>query len=484
MMNPVISLGAAEIAGQIRAGQITPLEVVEAYIEQIERINPAICALVTPTFEQARSEARRAGERLARKPAEIPPLLGVPVSIKDALAVTGVRFTAGSVHYRDHIAPEDAEAVRRLKEAGAIVLGKTNCADMSGSTETHNLIFGLTRNPWNLARSAGGSSGGEAALIAAGGSPLGLGADIAGSIRLPAAFCGIAGLKPTAGRIPVEGHFPPTPNSISGWNTVGPLARRVEDLALAMSVLSNTPVGDFRAIKLEQRRVLMPGFLSAMPVHPEVAHAVREAGNALSKGGMQVIRDVKVPLLRAGFEYSAIMHREWLPEYRVILGNGRATGLLPDLIANWKGQGKVSPSTLALVAAIDVFGRGLRLLGYGQMDRLERVRRQILEQMGPGGLMLWPVFPTTAPTHGLAWRREGMPVYTGIFNGLGFPAVVVPVGLSKDRLPLAVQIIAGPNEDEAALAVAALLEREFGGYQPPPSLVSTLRVESTQALRV
>ncbi len=477
MLNPVISLGAAQIARQIREGQTTPLEVVEAHIEQIERINPAICALVTATFEQARSDARRAGELLARRPATIPPLLGVPVTIKDALPVAGVRFTAGSTYYTNHIAPKDAEPVRRLKESGAIILGKTNCADMSGSTETHNLIFGLTRNPWNLARSAGGSSGGEAALIAARGSPLGLGADIAGSVRLPAAFCGTLGLKPTAGRIPVEGHIPPTPAAVSGWNTVGPLARRVEDLALALSVLSNTPVGDFRAIELEQRRVLMPGFLSAMPVHPEVANAVREAGNALARGGMQVIRDVKAPLLTAGFEYSAIMHREWLPEYRVILGNGRAIGLLPQMIANWRGRGKVSPSTLALVGAVDMFGRALRLAGYGHMDRLDRLRRQILGQMGPGGLMLWPVFPSTAPKHGFAWGREGSPVYTGIFNGLGFPVVVVPVGLSKDRLPLAVQIIARPNEDETALAVAALLEREFGGCLTPPLLVSASQTQ-------
>ena len=145
--NQIAFWGAAEIARQIRSGNITPLEAVEAHIVQIEKVNQAINALVTPAFEQARSAARRAGEQMAGQPAGLPPLFGVPVTIKDALAVAGLRFTAGSIYYRENIANEDAEAVRRLKDAGAIILGKTNCADMSGSTETNNLIFGLTRNP-------------------------------------------------------------------------------------------------------------------------------------------------------------------------------------------------------------------------------------------------------------------------------------------------------------------------------------------------
>jgi Asp-tRNA(Asn)/Glu-tRNA(Gln) amidotransferase A subunit family amidase len=204
----LVQLGAADLARLIRNGQAEPLEVVDAHIRVIERLNPKINALVTVTFNQARDEARRFRERLTVRRADLPPLFGLPVTIKDSLPVAGVRFTAGSTFHRDNVATRDAEAVRRLKAAGAIVLGKTNCSDMSAIAETSNLIFGLTQNPWSLDHSAGGSSGGEAAIVACGGSPLGLGADLGGSIRIPAAFCGVVGLKPTGGRIPTEWSYP------------------------------------------------------------------------------------------------------------------------------------------------------------------------------------------------------------------------------------------------------------------------------------
>jgi fatty acid amide hydrolase 2 len=471
MSDSITTLGAAEIAAHIRRGELTPLEVVDAYIARIERVNPSINALVTPAFERAREEARIATERLAKGRAELPPLFGVPITIKDALPVAGVRFTAGSIHHRDRIASEDAPAVRRLREAGAIILGKTNCADMSGSTETHNLVFGLTRNPWNLERSAGGSTGGEGALIAAGGSPLGLGSDIAGSIRIPAAFNGICGLKPSAGRVSTEGHVPPAPEAISNWNTVGPLARRVEDLALALSVLSSTPVKDHGAVEASARRILIPDFISAMPVSQEVAGAVRDAAEALSRSGMRVVR-AHLPLLRVAFEYSAILHREWLPEYSRCLGNGKPIHLIPEWIAGKMGRGQVASPTLALYFTLVASGPLLRAAGFGRWERLEALRREVLDQMGPGGLMLWPVFPTTAPKHGFAWEPRGAPIYTGVINSLGLPAVSVPVGLSRGRLPLAVQVIGSPGDDEAALAVAAQLERELGGYRIPPRSVS------------
>src|SRR5262249_39550808 len=152
------------------------------------------------------------------------PLLGVPITVKDALAVGGVRFTAGSTFCRDNVAETDAEPVPRLRAAGAIVLGKTSCSGMSASAESTDVLIGLTTNAWNLDHSAGGSSGGEAGLIAAGGSPRGLGADFGGSIRIPAAFCGVLGLKPTGGRIATDGHIPDTPRVLSDWNTVGPIA--------------------------------------------------------------------------------------------------------------------------------------------------------------------------------------------------------------------------------------------------------------------
>ena len=184
-MSDLLTLGAAQLVKEIRFGNVTPLEAVDAYIERIEAVNPAINALVTPMFDQAREQGRIATDHTRKNRDDLPPLFGLPVTIKDELAVKGVRLTAGSARYQSHIAERDAESVRRVRAAGAIILGKTNCTELGASVETGNPIFGLTRNPWNVERSAGGSTGGEGALIAAGGSPLGIGADIGGSIRIP-----------------------------------------------------------------------------------------------------------------------------------------------------------------------------------------------------------------------------------------------------------------------------------------------------------
>lgn len=437
--NELIRLGAAELAHLIRNRQVDPVEVVEAHITQIERTNSTINALVTATFDQARDEARRAAERLKDKAADLPPLLGVPITVKDAFPVAGVRCTAGSTFCRDHLARDDAESVRRLRAAGAILLGKTNCSDMSASAETTNLIFGLTRNPWKPDRSAGGSSGGEAALIASGGSPLGLGADLGGSIRIPAAFCGVVGLKPSAGRIPTAGHIPQAPEPVNHWNTVGPLARRVEDLALALSLLSDTPVTDYRSITLKGRRLLIPRFLPLPKVSREIAAAVQTATAALDKAGM-IQQHVPLPMLPVALEFTAIMYREWLPHFRVALGGGQSIGFWSELMAHYRGKNRVSTTCLAPLAAFGLFGLILSLLGYGQFDRLEKLRRHILEAMGEGSVLLWPVFPTTAPKHGFVWRPNSSPTYTAIFNGLGFPAIAMPLGLSDEGLPLSVQV--------------------------------------------
>jgi Asp-tRNA(Asn)/Glu-tRNA(Gln) amidotransferase A subunit family amidase len=467
-MENLLSLSAAELARRIRAREISPREVVESHIARIEAVNPAINALVTPLFEQAMDEAHLATQQLVDNPNNLPPLFGLPVTIKDALAVADVRFTAGTSIHRKRVAKTDAEVVKRFKDAGAIILGKTNCPDLSSSVETNNQVFGLTRNPWNLAHSAGGSSGGEAALISAGGSPIGLGSDIAGSIRIPAAFCGVCGLKPTGGRIPIDGHDPAVPNSISDWLTVGPLARRVEDLALALSVLSNKLVIDYKSIKLAGRPLIIPKFMPTMPVKKELQIAVREAGGALRAIGMDVREGINLPILKLAFEMNAIIQREWFPMVLRELDADRPLGLLRELIANWQGKGRVGSNTLALMMATSNIGWIANLVGFGSFERIAQLRAKVLELMGVGGLILWPVYPTPAPRHGFSWGPYGIPNYTPVFNVLGFPAVSVPVGWSEKSLPLGVQIVSQPDDDEGALAAAAVLEQAFGGWRIAP----------------
>lgn len=465
-MSALIGAGAAELARRIRAGEATPLEVVDAHIARIEEVEPQLNAFITTTFDKARDEARRKTEEGV--PADAPPLYGVPITVKDAIAVGGVRFTAGSTFHRDDVATEDAEAVRRLKAAGAIVLGKTSCPDMSGSAETRNLIIGQTRNPWNPDRSPGGSSGGEGAVIAAGGSPLGLGSDIAGSVRIPAAFCGLVGLKPTAKRISTAGHVPGVPPSLDGLNTIGPLARRIEDLQLALRLLSDTEETAPTEPELRERALIVPTFLGTPPVTAEIASAVDAAAEALTAAGMKRASDLDLPIARVVYETTAVMHREWLAGYRRDLGGGRPVSLLREMFASLRGRSQISSNCLVPVASVALGGRILRLAGYGRPGALDALRQQCVDTMQGGALALCPVFPSTAPPHGFAASPSASPAYTSAFNGLGFPAVAVPVGLSAEGLPLAVQVVARPGEDEVALAAAAILERDLGGCPVPP----------------
>lgn len=467
-MADLLTLGAAQLVREIRRGAVTPLEVVDAHIARIEAVNSSINAMVTPLFEEARKQARDAGERVRKGNDGLPPLFGLPVTVKDSLAVQGVRITGGSPLYRDHLAGSDAGAVQRVKSAGAIILGKTNCTEMSASVETENPVFGLTRNPWNLECSAGGSSGGEGALIAAGGSPLGLAADIAGSIRIPSALCGIVGLKPTSGRIPNDGHLPVAPPGVATWNTVGPMARRVEDLALALSVLSRTPVTPSAALALRGRRAIVPRFLPVPFPSREIAAGVRKAAAVLADAGMEVEEGRKLPMIRAVAESAGLLYREWLPAIRSDLGGGRPVPVLGALFSSWLGKGKIAPSVLAGLSALTVMGPVLGLLRHPRPGGLDQLRLEILEAMGPGGLLLWPVLAAAAPHHGFARTPTGMPFYTGIFNALGFPAVSVPVGRSESGLPVGVQIIGRPGEDETALAAAAMIEKASGGWRPAP----------------
>jgi Asp-tRNA(Asn)/Glu-tRNA(Gln) amidotransferase A subunit family amidase len=465
-MNELLTLSASELVRLIKAGEVTPLEAVEAHITRIEAVNPAINAVVTPMFEEARETARQATTQLARGKEDLPPLFGLPVTIKDALGVAGVRFTAGTTVYRDRIASTDAAAVQRFKAAGAIILGKTNCPDLSSSVETNNPVFGLTRNPWNLAHSAGGSSGGEGALIAAGGSPLGLGSDIAGSIRIPSAFCGTCGLKPTGGRISTAGHDPEAAGSISRWNTVGPLARRVEDLALALRVLSETPVRDYRAIEMKGRRVIVPPLMFGQPVKKSIKAALQGAVDALRAAGAEVVEGVKIPAFKLAFEIVGIIEKEFTKEARRVLGGGRPLRVLPELAAGWRGQARVSSNVLAMMMYTGFYSQIARWAGYGQWPRLEGLRHQVEDAMGPEGLLLWPVYGTPAPRHGFSWGTYGTPQYTTLVNGLEFPAVALPVGWSAEGLPLGVQVVGRRGADEIVLGAAGVLEEAFGGWRP------------------
>ncbi|MFW5740001.1 MAG: amidase, partial [Myxococcota bacterium] len=238
-MDPLLTLSATRLARMIRTRAVSSREVVDAHIRHVEAVNPALNAMVADRFEQAREEARAADERVAREdPSELPPLFGVPCSIKEAFALEGMPNTAGLVSRVGSRATTDATAVRRLRAAGAIPLGVTNVSELCMWMESDNRVYGRTRNPYDLGCTAGGSSGGEGAIIAAGGTPFGLGSDVGGSIRMPAFFNGIFGHKPTGGLIPNTGQFPIAHNEARRYLTTGPLCRRAEDLYPLVQILA------------------------------------------------------------------------------------------------------------------------------------------------------------------------------------------------------------------------------------------------------
>src|SRR5215469_10990101 len=285
-MMEIVFSSSTQLAAAIREGHVSATEVLEAHLAQIERYNPALNAIVTMDVEHAREQAREADKAMAR--GELwGPLHGVPFTLKDALSTAGMRTTTGFPPL-DHVPREDSAVAARLKAAGGILLGKTNVATMLANYQSTNPIFGRTNNPWNIERTAGGSSGGAAAALAAGLIPFEIGTDLAGSIRVPAHFCGVFGLKPTEHRVPLTGVIPglQTPRSVRIMSCIGPMARTVEDLALLYSIIAGpdgrdtevqpVPVDEVPQLELKHLRIAVAPTFPGFPVAADMRAAVEE----------------------------------------------------------------------------------------------------------------------------------------------------------------------------------------------------------------
>jgi Asp-tRNA(Asn)/Glu-tRNA(Gln) amidotransferase A subunit family amidase len=469
-MSELAMLSAVSMAEQIRQKRLSPVELVEAHLQRIERLNPELNAFVQVDMEGARRQAHAAEIAVSRKQ-NLGPLHGVPVSIKSSIEVAGLRCEAGTKLRARYVAQQDAPLVSRLRHAGAIILGTTNCAELLMAWETDNLLYGRTNNPWALSRTPGGSSGGEAAAIASGCSAGGVGSDGGGSIRVPAHFSGICGLKPTPGRVPATGHFPKSVGPSGLIGVVGPMARTVSDLKVLFETMQGADEGDPSAAPVGVRwpgknglkRVGIGYFEDddRTPVTPETRAAVRAAANALRRAGFQVecFRPEGLELAR----------QLWWKFFGIAGGM-----LLGSLIGGHESD--LSPILKEFVSwvAAERPHTGESLLdAWIQRDEL---RGRVLAQMREYPVLLCPVASIPAFKHGeRSWKIDGQTVqyldawsYTEWFNLLGVPAAVVPVGRSSEGLPIGVQIITRPWEEELALAIAAAIEEECGGWQKPP----------------
>jgi len=458
------------MAQQIRETKISPVELVRAHLEKIARLNPRLNAFVQVDSEGALHAARRA-EAAVTRGEPLGSLHGVPISIKSSLEVVGLRCEAGTRLRAGFVAARDAPLVARLKNAGAIVLGVTNTPELLMAWETDNLLYGCTNNPWDLERTAGGSSGGEAAAIAAGMSAGGVGSDGGGSIRVPAHFSGICGLKPTPGRIPSTGHYPRSAGPFALIGVVGPMARTVGDLKLLFEVMQGPHDGDACAAPVplhwpsdDELKKLKIGYFEddgRTPVTPATRAAVRAAAAWLRQAGFQV-----EPFRPEGLEEARLLWRKFFVTAGAMLirpmFSGREHDLSP-ILKQFLSSAEAEPSHT-----------GETLLD--AWVRRDALRAQFLAHMREYPILLCPAAAIPAFRHGeRSWNVEGKKVeyldawsYTEWFNLLGNPAAAVPAGRSPEGLPIGVQIVGRPWGEEKVLVVAAALESERGPWEPPP----------------
>lgn len=457
----VTTQSATSLLAQLREKKISALELAEEHIRQIEQKNPSLNALVDFDAERVRSQVKQA--------CTCGPLAGLPVTVKSSIATAGHRCEVGSLIFKGQIPDQDATVVARLRSAGAIILGTTNCPECLMAYETDNVLYGRTSNPWNLDYSAGGSSGGESAAIAAGLSAGGLGSDSGGSVREPAHFTGICSLKPTPGRIPGTGHLPPCVGPFSTLGAIGPMARTIQDVSLLFEVLSGQdtidPVGaplSLRRYSLDELKSIAIGFLEddgLILVTPETRKAIQDAAASLRRAGFKVepFRPKSLEPLR----------KLWWTFFV------RCGAMFVDSLTRGH-EHKLSPT---LNGFLEIAHREPPLTGDELLQawaESDLIRGKMLAEMQQYPVVLTPVCSVPAFKHGeRQWTIDGQQVdyldamrFTQWFNTLGAPAAVVPVGTSPEGLPIGVQIAARPYEDEVALTIASVIDREFG-YRSP-----------------
>lgn len=465
-MNGLVLASAARQLELVRSGQTSIAELAEEHIRQIEGLNPELNAFADFSAERVRAQALRLDAE--RKPRG--PLHGLPVTIKSSIATAGYLCEIGSRLRGGQVPREDAVVVARLRAAGALILGTTNCPEFLMAYETANLIHGVTRNPWDLERTPGGSSGGESAAIAAGMSAAGLGSDSGGSVRVPAHFTGICSLKPTPGRIPARGHLPPCVGPFSILGAIGPMARTVGDVALMFEALSGyDPVDPASApvpLKRPGPKELRAGTIGFFeddglaPVTPETRAAVNAAAHALRDAGFRV-----EPFRPATLESS---RRLW---WKFFVQCG-AMFYEPEIRNKRAMLSPIFNAFLSIAEAAGPLSATELLSAWAELDLL---RAKTLAEMSEHPILLCPVASIPAFRHGeRRWTIDGKAVayldamrFAQWFNAAACPAVVVPVGASAEGLPIGIQIVARPFEDEVALGVAAVVDAAFG-YRPPP----------------
>jgi amidase len=479
-------LPATALVRMLAAGEVSSRELLDHFLERIERHDPAINAVVALDVERARDRAAAADAARARGESW-GPLHGLPMTIKDAFETEGLVTTSGAPELADHVPARDADAVARLRAAGAVIFGKTNLPLYAGDVQTYNTVYGRTNNPWALDRTVGGSSGGSAAALAAGFTGLELGSDIGGSIRNPSHFCGVFGLKPTWGVVPSRGHIPGPPGALSAAdvNVTGPMARSADDLALALDVLAGPAAGDAVAWRLDLPPARNGGAVEGLrvatwfedpfaPVAADVRALLDAAAGALADAGAAV--SAITPPVGLGD-----LGRSWEKLVLPLVAAG-----FPDEVFDAFATASTGPSSEDEDAAIRVMrATTIRHRDWvGANEARAQHRRLFAGLFEQHDVLLAPVMPTAAFPHDTETEiplrvvdvdGESRTYMEGLYwnGGIGtllVPVAVPPIGRTPTGLPVGVQVIAPHLHDHTAVAVAGHLETLIGGFVPPPAV--------------
>jgi Asp-tRNA(Asn)/Glu-tRNA(Gln) amidotransferase A subunit family amidase len=460
-------MSAAKLCEFVRRRVLSPVEIMEAHLSRAGALNAVLNAIVT--FAPDALERARAAERAAMSGDNLPPLHGLPLTIKDTIATRNLRTTSGSRARRDYVPTADAPAVARLRAAGAIVFGKTNASELALEYNADNPMFGRTNNPHNLAFTPGGSSGGCAAAVAACLTPASLGSDLVGSVRIPAHFCGIAGLFPTPERVPSDGHFPPTGGALAAAASLGPLARSVDDLTLLFDALIREDSAHAESLASEPgqpvpetrlRGLGVACYAGEEAVTQETECALDSAARALAAAGMETIRSLPPEIKGASDLWLALFSR-------AVAGVVRA---------EYAGREELGGAAVrAILRRNEAAFETARENDLDALAERRRLRASLLERMRETPLLLTPVGAVAAFAHGARMVEVGGKhvntfrafSYAQACNVFGLPAVSVPAGHTHEGMPIGVQIIGRPRQERLVLAAARVIENALGGWQAP-----------------
>ncbi|XP_005994805.1 fatty-acid amide hydrolase 2-A [Latimeria chalumnae] len=481
--DPLLLLPGVQLARMIRQRKVKCEQVVKVYIKRIQEVNPIINAVVKDRFEEALLEARQVDAFVSEEHEDEKlleekfPFLGVPLTVKEAFALQGMPNSSGLVNRKHLISETDATVVLRLKQAGAIPLGVTNCSEVCMWYESSNKVYGRTRNPYNAERIVGGSSGGEGSIIAAAGSVMGVGSDIGGSIRMPAFFNGIFGHKATTGVVPNEGQFPIATGPQKALLSTGPMCRYAEDLIPMLKIMAGP---DVNKLKLDQEVSVKNikfysmehdgGSIFVSSVDQELIEAQRRVVEHLQTDLGVEVQHVKISLMKYSFQiWSAAMSSKGpngkeAQTFTELLGDhGKPVWPFWELVKWILGLSSHTFPAIGL-ASVEKFSKVNVRTNAKALKLGEKLREELTSLLATDGVLLYPSHPKIAPKH---YHPLLMPFnfsYTGIFNVLGLPVTQCPLGLSNDLLPLGIQVVANHYNDHLTLAVARYLEQTFGAW--------------------